>query len=254
MSATGAPRLRRRHPRRIRQDRRRACARRRTTSSGCRSRRRAAMRSKLDWSGYYAAEAELPRHPRVRRLSDRRAGRLHRLVAVLPDLGAGRKLPGDPRRCQGRRRGARALYDDAQAMLKQIVDETLVHAPAPWSASGRPMPTATTSWCMPTRRAAKPIATLHTLRQQLARREGRANVALADFVAPRAAACRLHRRLRGHRRHRRGRGRRPLQARQRRLLRHHGQGAGRPAGRSLRRAPAPDACARNSGAMRPTKH
>jgi 5-methyltetrahydrofolate--homocysteine methyltransferase len=31
----------------------------------------------------------------------------------------------------------------------------------------------------------KPIATLHTLRQQLARREGRANVALADFVAPR---------------------------------------------------------------------
>ena len=31
----------------------------------------------------------------------------------------------------------------------------------------------------------KPIATLHTLRQQLTRREGRANVALADFVAPR---------------------------------------------------------------------
>ena len=31
----------------------------------------------------------------------------------------------------------------------------------------------------------KPIATLHTLRQQLSRREGRANVALADFVAPR---------------------------------------------------------------------
>ena len=30
----------------------------------------------------------------------------------------------------------------------------------------------------------EPIATLHTLRQQLTRREGRANVALADFVAP----------------------------------------------------------------------
>ena len=28
---------------------------------------------------------------------------------------------------------------------------------------------------------------LHTLRQQLARREGRANVALADFIAPRAS-------------------------------------------------------------------
>ena len=35
-----------------------------------------------------------------------------------------------------------------------------------------------------------PIATLHTLRQQLARREGRANVALADFVAPRASGLR----------------------------------------------------------------
>jgi 5-methyltetrahydrofolate--homocysteine methyltransferase len=34
----------------------------------------------------------------------------------------------------------------------------------------------------------EPIATLHTLRQQLARREGRSNVALADFVAPRASA------------------------------------------------------------------
>jgi 5-methyltetrahydrofolate--homocysteine methyltransferase len=31
----------------------------------------------------------------------------------------------------------------------------------------------------------KPIAVLHTLRQQLTRREGRANLALADFVAPR---------------------------------------------------------------------
>ena len=36
----------------------------------------------------------------------------------------------------------------------------------------------------------KPIATLHTLRQQLARREGRANLALADFVAPRASGLR----------------------------------------------------------------
>src|SRR5262249_31986849 len=33
-------------------------------------------------------------------------------------------------------------------------------------------------------------AVLHTLRQQLTRREGRANVALADFVAPRASGLR----------------------------------------------------------------
>ncbi len=40
---------------------------------------------------------------------------------------------------------------------------------------------------MPTRRAGKPLAVLHTLRQQLTRREGRANVALADFIAPRSS-------------------------------------------------------------------
>src|SRR5581483_12375471 len=34
---------------------------------------------------------------------------------------------------------------------------------------------------------AQPISVLHTLRQQLSRREGRSNVALADFVAPRAS-------------------------------------------------------------------
>ena len=49
------------------------------------------------------------------------------------------------------------------------------------------MPTATTSWSSRDEARATPIAVLHTLRQQLARREGRANVALADFVAPRAS-------------------------------------------------------------------
>ena len=33
----------------------------------------------------------------------------------------------------------------------------------------------------------EPVAVIHTLRQQLARRDGRANLALADFVAPRAS-------------------------------------------------------------------
>ena len=53
-----------------------------------------------------------------------------------------------------------------------------------WSASGRRRRSATTSSCSPTIRAPTPIATLFTLRQQLSRRDGRPNVALADFVAP----------------------------------------------------------------------
>ena len=60
--------------------------------------------------------------------------------------------------------------------------------PTPWSASGRRIPRATTSRCSPMPSARQPLATLHTLRQQLTRRAGRANVALADFVAPRGHA------------------------------------------------------------------
>ena len=59
------------------------------------------------------------------------------------------------------------------------------------------------------------IATFHTLRQQLEKREGRFNAALSDFIAPRSVRrAGLYRRLRGHRRDRRGRHRRPLQERQ----------------------------------------
>ena len=64
--------------------------------------------------------------------------------------------------------------------------------------------------------------------------------------AARQRAGRLYRRLRGDRRHRRGNHRRALQARQRRLFRDHGQGAGRPPRRSRRRA---DASARAQGVL-----
>jgi 5-methyltetrahydrofolate--homocysteine methyltransferase len=71
---------------------------------------------------------------------------------------------------------ARPLYDDAQAMLKKIVDENWFKAAAiigfwPANSSGDDIVLGDGD-------------VLHTLRQQLARREGRANVALADFIAP----------------------------------------------------------------------
>jgi 5-methyltetrahydrofolate--homocysteine methyltransferase len=78
---------------------------------------------------------------------------------------------------------ARSLYGDAQNMLKQIVEQRWFKAAAvvgfwPAHASGDDIAV----FADQTRHA--PLATLHTLRQQLTRREGRANVALADFVAP----------------------------------------------------------------------
>ncbi len=81
---------------------------------------------------------------------------------------------------------ARSLFADAQAMLKKMIAENWFRASAvtgfwPANSDGDDI----LVFGDETRNT--PIATLHTLRQQLARREGRANVALADFVAPRAS-------------------------------------------------------------------
>ena len=152
MSGQGASQIRRRYPHRICPHRRRACARRGEQAAAARS-RCARQRAQARLVGRLrAAEAELPRHAGAGRLSDRRACRLHRLVAVLRHLGADRKISGDPRRRQSRRGGAQPLRrraGDAATDRRRDAGS----APAPSSASGRPTPTATTSWCLPTSRA-----------------------------------------------------------------------------------------------------
>ncbi|HZR59444.1 MAG TPA: methionine synthase [Xanthobacteraceae bacterium] len=79
---------------------------------------------------------------------------------------------------------ARNLFADAQAMLARAAEENWFRAAAvygffPANSAGDDV----LVYADETRR--EPRTALHTLRQQLARREGRANVALADFVAPR---------------------------------------------------------------------
>ena len=60
----------------------------------------------VDWSAVDPAAPDVPRAADVRRLPARRARRVHRLDAVLRDLGDARRLPGDPRRPAARRGGA----------------------------------------------------------------------------------------------------------------------------------------------------
>src|SRR5208283_5727984 len=84
---------------------------------------------------------------------------------------------------------ARALFDDAQAMLKRVVDERWF---APKAVVGF-WPAARVGddielYADESRVA--PVARLFTLRQQLARRDGRPNLALADFVAPGSSGVR----------------------------------------------------------------
>ncbi|WPP06049.1 methionine synthase [Methylocella tundrae] len=78
---------------------------------------------------------------------------------------------------------ARQLFDDAQAMLKRIVTERWFDPKAvigfwPAAAIGDDITLYTGE------SRTEKLATFHTLRQQLQRRDGKPNLALADFIAP----------------------------------------------------------------------
>jgi 5-methyltetrahydrofolate--homocysteine methyltransferase len=78
---------------------------------------------------------------------------------------------------------ARSLYADARAMLERIISEKWFTAQAtigfwPANAQGDDIVVYADD------ARGKQIATFHTLRQQLEKREGRFNAALSDFVAP----------------------------------------------------------------------
>jgi 5-methyltetrahydrofolate--homocysteine methyltransferase len=78
---------------------------------------------------------------------------------------------------------ARGVHSDAEAMLERIVGERWITASAVvgfWPANSR----GDDILVYPDERRAEPLATLHTLRQQLARDVTHPNLALADFVAP----------------------------------------------------------------------
>jgi 5-methyltetrahydrofolate--homocysteine methyltransferase len=78
---------------------------------------------------------------------------------------------------------ARSLYNDARKMLGRIVKESWFKARATigfWPANAEGDDIVLYS----DEARQKPLTTLHTLRQQLEKREGRKNVALSDFIAP----------------------------------------------------------------------
>ena len=150
-----------------------------------------------------------------RRLRSRRTCRIHRLDAVLPDLGIDRALSGDPRRSQESAKSrARSMTTRARCSTC-IVKEKWFTAQRHDRLLAGQSPTATISRFMPTRARttadrdlphAAPAA--GEARRPLQRR------AVGFHRARIVRRARLYRRLRRHRRDRRGRGRRPLQERQ----------------------------------------
>jgi 5-methyltetrahydrofolate--homocysteine methyltransferase len=81
---------------------------------------------------------------------------------------------------------ARSLFADAQAMLEKIVRERWLTANAVvgfWRANADGDDVV----LYESEARDAPLATIHTLRQQMARESDKPNLALADFVAPRAS-------------------------------------------------------------------
>jgi 5-methyltetrahydrofolate--homocysteine methyltransferase len=141
---------------------------------------------KLDWSGAYAPPA--PRFFGTRTFVDIPIAELIDYIDWTPFFATWELTGRYPAILKDPALGeaARSLYDDAQKMLRRMIAERWFTARAaigfwPANSDGDDIVVFADEG------RGIPIATLHTLRQQLARREGRTNVALSDFVAPRAS-------------------------------------------------------------------
>ena len=116
---------------------------------------------RIDWSPFFATWELSGRYPEI--LSD-------------PVVGA----------------AARDLFDDAQAMLRRIVDERLLRASGVvgfWPAASTPDDDIVL-WTDESRD--RELVRIHTLRQQVARTDSRPDLALSDFTAPLGSAAADH--------------------------------------------------------------
>ncbi len=141
-----------------------------------------ANRFAIDWPAY---EAPTPTFIGVRAFNDWDLADLSRFIDWTPFFSTWELVGRYPAILEDEVVGeaARDLFADAQAMLKQIIDERWFQARGvvgfwPANANGDDV----VLWADEAR--SREAARLHSLRQQMAKSEGRANLALADFVAP----------------------------------------------------------------------
>ena len=141
---------------------------------------------RLDWSGSYAPPA--PLQIGTQTLGEIPIAELIGYIDWSPFFATWELSGKYPAILDDEKVGAAAknLFADAQDMLARLTAEGWFRARAvagfyPANSEGDDI----LLFADEARR--EPVAVLHTLRQQLARRDDRANLALADFVAPRAS-------------------------------------------------------------------
>ncbi|MDR7124755.1 methionine synthase [Pseudotabrizicola sp. 4114] len=137
---------------------------------------------RLDWQDY---QVPAPKRLGAQVIDDWDLAEIARYIDWTPFFQTWELKGSYPKILNDEKQGeaARALFADAQEMLQRIITERWFGPRAvvgfwPANAVGEDIRLFTDE----TRSEA--VATLHTLRQQHAKREGRPNVALADFVAP----------------------------------------------------------------------
>ncbi len=137
---------------------------------------------KTDWAAY---DPPKPTFTGVRAFSTYDLAQLAQFIDWTPFFQTWELKGRYPALLEDEKQGAaaRALFADAQEMMKQIVENRWFNPRAAigfWPANAVGDDIALYTGESRTER----LATLHTLRQQLQRRDGRPNLALADFVAP----------------------------------------------------------------------
>ena len=137
---------------------------------------------KIDWAAY---DPPKPQFTGTRVMSSPDIGELAKYIDWTPFFqtwelkGRFPALLDDPEKGQA----ARELWDDAQAMLKKIIEERWFDPKGvigfwPANAEGDDIVLYKGD------SRSQELARLHSLRQQLVKRDGRPNVALADYIAP----------------------------------------------------------------------
>jgi 5-methyltetrahydrofolate--homocysteine methyltransferase len=142
--------------------------------------------AKLDWSGDYVPAR--PSFLGTKVFEDCSLAELAEFIDWTPFFATWELAGKFPAILDDAKTGAaaRSLYDDAVAMLRRITEDRWFSANGIvgfWPANSE----GDDILLFGDEARREPVAVLHTLRQQLARREGRANLALADYVAPRAS-------------------------------------------------------------------
>ncbi|SMO35197.1 methionine synthase [Paracoccus laeviglucosivorans] len=136
----------------------------------------------IDWTGF---QAKTPEFLGSRVIDDFDLAEIARYIDWTPFFQTWELKGVYPRILGDEKQGevARQLFADAQAMLAQIIDEQWFKPRAvigfwPANRAGDDIRLFTAE------DREHELATLHTLRQQVAKRDGRPNVAMSDFVAP----------------------------------------------------------------------